>query len=144
MTDWQQNVREVALSWLRTPYHVMGQVKGPGGGVDCATLLIEVYSAAGLIPRFTPKWYSPQQPMHSAGEEYLKAILQYGQPVEPPWEVGDVLTFRLPGAPSCGHAGIYIGDDEIVHADWRNGVSRETLKRTLLRRTLAGGYRFRD
>lgn len=36
-----------AHSWLRTPYHLGGQVKG--AGCDCATFIYCVYHACGLI-----------------------------------------------------------------------------------------------
>jgi cell wall-associated NlpC family hydrolase len=141
MMTWQQRVREAALRWVGTPYHDHGQVWGPTGGVDCVTLLIEVFSEAGVIDHFTPPWYAPEAGM-LPGEQYLNAILQYGHAVEPPWEVGDVLMFRMLKAPSCGHAAIYIGEDEIVHADYHSRRTvRDTLNRTLFRHTLAGGYR---
>lgn len=140
--DWHERVRQAALSYEGTPWRPMGQVKGPAGGVDCATFLIQVFSEAGLLRWFKPDWYSQAAGFHSDGELYLKRILEYAKPVAPPWEVGDVLMFRLPGAPSCGHAGIYIGGNMVIHAAWNRKVVKDTLDRTLLRRTLAGGYRW--
>ena len=36
----RQRVVAEAETWLRTPYHHMGRIKG--GGIDCPTLLAEV------------------------------------------------------------------------------------------------------
>ena len=58
MTDTSERQRDlvesVARSWLRTPYHDLGEVKG--AGCDCATLLKCVYVEAGVIAPFE---YSP-------------------------------------------------------------------------------------
>lgn len=40
-----------AMTWLGTPYHHQGRVKGVG--VDCATLLCEVYKEVGLMDKTT-------------------------------------------------------------------------------------------
>ena len=48
MTESQRaEVVRVARSFIGTPYHHMGRVKG--AGVDCATLLAEVYYEAGVL-----------------------------------------------------------------------------------------------
>jgi cell wall-associated NlpC family hydrolase len=43
-------VRE-AREWIGTPYVEAGRVKGPNGGCDCASLIAEVLTLAGIIPR---------------------------------------------------------------------------------------------
>lgn len=49
MTAFQRAVVTAeAATWLRTPYHHMGRVKG--GGTDCRMLLAGLYEAAGVIP----------------------------------------------------------------------------------------------
>ena len=49
MTAFQRAVVTAeAATWLRTPYHLMGRVKG--GGTDCLMLLAGLYEAAGVIP----------------------------------------------------------------------------------------------
>ena len=40
---------DVARSWLNTPYHHAGRIKGVG--VDCGTLLSEVSMETGLVER---------------------------------------------------------------------------------------------
>jgi hypothetical protein len=44
-----------AETWLLTPYHHMGRVKG--GGTDCLMLLAEVYEAVGLVPHIDIPFY---------------------------------------------------------------------------------------
>ena len=46
-----------ARQWLRTPYHHMGRVRG--AGVDCATLLAEVYARAGMVEPVAIEFYPP-------------------------------------------------------------------------------------
>ena len=48
MTDAQKLIR-CARSWLGTPYHHRGNVKG--AGCDCLMLVIEASKEAGLLPQ---------------------------------------------------------------------------------------------
>ena len=48
MIAWQERVRSEALTWLGTPYHHQGRVKGVG--VDCGQILIAIYEKAGILP----------------------------------------------------------------------------------------------
>ena len=64
-----------ARAWLRTPYHHMGRVKG--AGVDCATLLAEVYARAGVIPPQTIPFYPPDWHLHRDAERYLGFVLEH-------------------------------------------------------------------
>lgn len=71
---WERNrVVQIAQSWIGTPYHHEGRRKG--AGVDCATLLAEVYREAGFIPHLDLPHYSPQWHIHRR-EEKLIAILE--------------------------------------------------------------------
>src|SRR5208337_4686669 len=45
----RQAVLAIAESWVGTPFHHQGRVKGRQGGVDCAMLLLEVFLSAGVI-----------------------------------------------------------------------------------------------
>lgn len=64
-----------ARQWLRTPYHHMGRVKG--AGVDCATLLAEVYARAGVVPPVAIPFYPPDWHLHRDAERYLKFVLEH-------------------------------------------------------------------
>ena len=48
MIAWQERVRSEALTWLGTPYHHQGRVKGVG--VDCGQILIAIYEKAEFYP----------------------------------------------------------------------------------------------
>lgn len=64
-----------ARRWLRTPYHHMGRVKG--AGVDCATLLAEVYALAGVVPPVAIPYYPPDWHLHRDAERYLGFVLEH-------------------------------------------------------------------
>ena len=66
-----------ARSWLRTPYHHMGRVKG--AGVDCATLLAEVYARAGVIAPVVIPFYPPDWHLHRDAERYLGFVLEHAR-----------------------------------------------------------------
>jgi cell wall-associated NlpC family hydrolase len=74
MTRREQVVAE-AVTWLRTPYHHMGRVKG--GGTDCLMLLAEVYHAVGVIPRVDVPFYPPDWNLHRDAERYLQGVMRY-------------------------------------------------------------------
>lgn len=46
-----------ALTWLGTPCHHQGRIKGVG--VDCGTLICEVYEKVGLMDHLDPRPYPP-------------------------------------------------------------------------------------
>ena len=46
-----------ACTWLHTPYHHRGRLKGIG--VDCAQFPLQVYAACSLIDLFAPGDYPP-------------------------------------------------------------------------------------
>ena len=48
----RETILREALTYLGTPYHAQGRMKGVG--VDCATFLCEVYEKAGVIPHVDP------------------------------------------------------------------------------------------
>lgn len=71
----RQKVVNEALSWLGTPYHHAGRVKG--SGVDCFTLVVAAYQDSGMIEkRPTPK-YAQTWHVHRNEELYLKGVLEY-------------------------------------------------------------------
>ncbi|HVA15465.1 MAG TPA: hypothetical protein VNF99_19610 [Stellaceae bacterium] len=71
-----------ARAWLRTPYHHMGRVRG--AGVDCATLLAEVYARAGIIPPVAIPFYPPDWHLHRDAERYLGFVLDHAVELSPP------------------------------------------------------------
>lgn len=71
-----------ARSWIGTPYHHMGRVKG--AGVDCAMFPLEVYREAGLIGDIEIPYYPPDWMLHRSEEIYLHMVQKYATELTAP------------------------------------------------------------
>jgi len=101
-----------ARTWLGTPYHHQGDVKGVG--VDCAMILVRVFNACGVIPAIDPRPYPMDWALNRSAERYLGWLAQYGRPVQAP-APGDVAIWRFGRAFS--HAAIVVGQaGELIHS----------------------------
>lgn len=136
-----QQIREQivaeAMTWLRTPYHHLGDVKGHG--VDCAMLLVRVYHTVGLIPAIDPRPYSPQWHLHQSEERYLGWLEQHAAPTDCP-QPGDVCLFRFGRADRpFSHGAILVSGNHrsgtVVHALRRAG---EVIEQLISDQPLAG------
>jgi cell wall-associated NlpC family hydrolase len=107
-------VVEEARSWLKTPYHHLGRVKGEQGGVDCATLLVEVYARAGVIPDFDIVYYPPDWFLHRSAERYLHYVTERAVEIPGPPQPGDVVLFKF--GRCFAHGGIVLDWPTIIHA----------------------------
>lgn len=109
-----------ALSFIGTPYHHMGRIKGSKGGVDCAMLLAEVYHRAGVIAHVEVAHYPPDWHLHRRDERFLAYLLDRAMPTETP-QPGDVVTWRI--GLGFAHAAIVVdpGWPAIVHSDMTAG-----------------------
>jgi cell wall-associated NlpC family hydrolase len=105
-----------ATTWLNTPYHPSGRIKGVG--VDCAMLLLETYSRAGLIEAFDPGAYPDQFGLHRSEEQFMAFVTRYATEIEAPVPGGCVL-FRFGRCYS--HGGIMVTDTRLIHAVKREG-----------------------
>ena len=135
--ELREKIRIDALSWVGTPFHHEAMVKGVG--VDCIHLLVAVFSEVGMLPKVKPEHYAPDWCLHSSREILLEGIKQYAVEVQTPWMVGDILVYRYGRAAS--HCGIYIGDNQIVHAANRGQVRCELVANGSLEKRFVGGYR---
>lgn len=133
----RQNVIAEAMTWLNTPYHSHGRVKG--AGVDCAMLVIEVYAACGLAPRIEPGTYAPDWHMHRSEELYLGGVEQYAQRVETA-QPGDIALFRFGRCVS--HGAIVVAWPTVIHAymDQKKVVLTDVSKSDYLAKRLYGFY----
>ena len=128
-----------ARTWLRTPYHHMGRVKG--GGVDCATLLAEVYARAGVVPALAIPFYPPDWHLHRNAERYLDFILSRACEIDDLPAPGDVAMWRF--GKCFSHGAIVIDWPLVIHAYSGKGcVLEDTAKAVWLSR-LAGRARDR-
>lgn len=102
-----------ARSWVGTPYHDQGDIKG--AGVDCGMLLVRVFVDTGLCAPFDPRPYPGDWYMHRSAERYLSFILDRGGETGDP-KPGDVMVFRY--GRCYAHGGIVTALDplKIVHA----------------------------
>jgi len=102
-----------ARSWLRTPYHHLGRIRGVG--VDCAMLLAEVYESVGLIPHLDPE-YVPDWHLHRNAERYLQQVEQYCGRVDVP-QAGDIAVWKF--GRTFSHGAIVVAPGQVIHA-YRN------------------------
>jgi cell wall-associated NlpC family hydrolase len=80
-----------ARSWIGTPYHNCGDVKG--AGVDCGMLLVRVFVDTGLCPPFDPRPYPADWHLHRGEERYLGFIFDRCCEVAQPLP-GDAMVLR--------------------------------------------------
>lgn len=115
----RKSVLAEAREWLGTPYRHMGRVKGCRGGVDCLTLLAEVYARAGIVPAVEIPFYPPDWHLHRGEERYAAGLLDYARPIDRP-DPGDVALFRFGRA--FAHGAIIVAWPGLIHAWNRAGV----------------------
>lgn len=112
MTPEQQHaVIAEAMTWLNTPYHPHGRVKG--AGVDCVQLLIQVYAACGLIAPLDPGSYAQDWFLHRGEELYLEGVRRHAMPVAAP-APGDIALFNFGRCVS--HGAIVVAWPTVIHA----------------------------
>jgi cell wall-associated NlpC family hydrolase len=121
-----------ALTWLRTPYVPLANIKG--AGVDCAMLLVEVFRAPrGNVPvDFDPRPYPIDWYLHSDAELYLDIVRRFGRRIDTEAQPGDILAYRYGHA--VGHAAIVIDDNLVLHASRDAGNVALCERRTLVHR----------
>ncbi len=109
-----------AQSWIGTPFHHMGRIKGAKGGVDCLMLLAEVYERAGVTGHIAPRFYVPDWHLNRDAELYAEGLLRYARPIETAPLPGDIALFRF--GRTFSHGAIVTRWPRLVHAYWQRGV----------------------
>lgn len=71
----QEKLIEAARSWLGTPYHHRGRIKGVA--VDCAQVVIASFAEAGLINDFDPGHYTSDWHLHRDEDHYLAFVSEH-------------------------------------------------------------------
>jgi cell wall-associated NlpC family hydrolase len=107
-----------ARAWWRTPYHHMGRFKGVG--VDCLTLLAEVYEAAGVIPHVDIPFYPPDWNLHRSEERYMNGVLEYACEIAGPPQPADIALWKF--GRCFAHGAIVIEWPLMIHAWHKTGV----------------------
>ena len=115
--SWRDAVIIEAETWLNTPYHHKGRVKGVG--VDCGGLLYELYQPwLGPFKPF-PTDYSADWAAHRDGNElYLDFVMPYVEQVPQVPKAGFTL-FQY--GRNFSHAAIWCGK-RYIHAFGRSNV----------------------
>ena len=104
-----------AWQYLGTPY-VWDYAREPGGGVDCAGLVLQCLYAVGITPnKYTPydHYYTPGHDHYAVdmrNDSHFKSVSFSER------KRGDLVFYE-------GHVAIYIGNDEIIHAYPGTGVA---------------------
>ena len=118
----EQEEREAVIaearSFIGTPYHHEGRVKGPNGGVDCAQLIALVYHAAlpHRIKLVEPAHYPPDWMMHRDLERYMGEVTAWAHETKSP-KPADLALIKIGRV--FAHGGIIVppGWPHIIHAD---------------------------
>ena len=108
----RQRVVEIAHSWLGTPYHHRGRVKG--AGVDCLTILAEVFEEAGLLAHIEIPFYPKDWMHHREAERYLEGLLNYAAEIPGPPQPGDIALWKF--GRCFSHGAIVVEWPVVIHA----------------------------
>ncbi|WP_192454011.1 NlpC/P60 family protein [Acinetobacter oleivorans] len=128
-----------ALTWLGTPYHPQGRIKGVG--VDCGTLSCEVYEKVGLMDHLDPRPYPPDWHIHQMGQRYLELILGVCDPVEGLPQPGDIVLYHF--GKCISHGAIVIEWPQVIHSYIHQGVIIQDGTKGSLARPIAGFFRMK-
>lgn len=134
--ELRAQIADIAVSWLKTPWHHEARLKG--AGVDCAQFLLAVYSEAGLIASYKPEHYSADWFLHRDDPLFLAEIAKHCVQV-PEGAIGDIAMFKFGRHPA--HGAIVLGNNLVIHAYKPEGqVTISELIGSPLQERLAGFY----
>ncbi|MFA7289972.1 MAG: C40 family peptidase [Melioribacteraceae bacterium] len=112
------------VKYLDTPYKYGGNSET---GIDCSAFTLEVFKKADLtlLPRSAREQFSIGEKISSKDE------LQFG----------DLVFFNTRRRSNPGHVGIYLGDDQFVHASRTLGVTVSSLEEAYYKKRYTGARR---
>ncbi len=110
-----------AEKWIGTPYCYGGESRSCA---DCSGFVQQVFQSVGMyIPR-------------TAARQYLFALRVKNGECKP----GDLVFFK--NASKINHVGIYLGNNQFIHASSSNGVEKQSLGNHYYQSRFAGFGRF--
>jgi cell wall-associated NlpC family hydrolase len=126
-TEFRTAIATEAESWIDTPYHANGALKGVG--VNCAQFLFCVAKAAGVLAGDAPlpRWYTPQLATNSKEERLVNYVMSYGatEVTEAQVKTGDIVLYK--SGQAHGHAAIVLDWPEIIHVLPIHGCQKGTV-----------------
>jgi len=138
--EWEKFRREL-LSWKGTPYKHLSRVKGRG--VDCNMFIGSVLVECGYLKELNYDYYPKDWWLHTNKQLILdyvekhRALLRENYDFKMIWLKdkenlklleGDYLGFSLLNKKGIiNHSGIYLGNNEFIHAAPKRGVCIEKL-----------------
>lgn len=111
-TQQREAVITEARTWLGTPYHHHGRLKGVG--VDCGQSLCAIYEAAGVTAPIDPGTYSTAWHLHRGEEMYIEWLERAGAVRTTQPRAGDVALFRF--GRTFSHGGVLVDSRTVLHA----------------------------
>jgi cell wall-associated NlpC family hydrolase len=135
----QQALLRIARSWIGTPFHPHGRIRGVG--VDCVHLLAEIYREAGHLPDYTFPDYAMGSGEHlkaSQVQAWLDTSPRFAH-VEGNPQAGDVACFRLGRV--AHHVGLVTDRETFIHALRTAGVIESMLEDPTYAKRLVALYR---
>lgn len=142
-----------ALSLVGTRYKHLGR---DHAGIDCLGLMFYAYELPGddtdeareakALNRYylQPRWrISKDDPLYvNVCDILVRALTKHLVSIRLDQVApGDTLLFRFKAKQGLGdHVGIFVGNGQFVHSDFRKGVEKEALTQSIERRVV-GAYR---
>lgn len=107
------------LTWLGTPYHHAGRIKG--GGTDCGMLILQAFINVDLIRDTEVEYYPMDWHLHRSTERYLDWVRRYCHQVvrEIPLP-GDIIVYRY--GRCISHGALVVAWPRLIHAYLGLGV----------------------
>jgi cell wall-associated NlpC family hydrolase len=126
MTTREKILYEV-VKYLDTPYKYGGN---SDTGIDCSAFTLEVFKKAELIslPRSAREQFGIGEKISTKDELHF----------------GDLVFFNTRRRSNPGHVGIYLGDNQFVHASRTLGVTVSSLEETYYKKRFTGARRVED
>lgn len=124
MSDRDEKIIKETESWLGTPWMHGQALKGVGA--DCVRFIVAVAKNLDWIPQnYLPPPYNQDWALHNEISILEQELQKFGHKVEPPYIVGDIITFIY--GKCASHAGIYVGDNQMIHSYRWHGVAKAAI-----------------
>lgn len=108
-----------AMTWLRTPWHHRGSLKGVG--VDCAQFVLRVYVNCGLCADVDTGEYPRDWHVHKTEERFLAFVPDFAREIgQAEAQPGDLMLVRIGRVFS--HGVIILDWPQGIHAAIREGM----------------------